>query len=610
MPSLLTKSDLRKFSSSHSGESIVANSSPDKSIGLAVIEALREIPESIKSKEAINRLDDTSNQNEIDDIKDQKPYSDYKEQPLRADGFQALAFRSSFDLVSFYAPHINSGTTTLHKWQCDCNNDLSYAHPTDKKPLRYSLCACNGSGKDAFVIAPFAIFFALCKVKSRCIITSSSGVQLTSQTENYIRNLANDVNNHHGEQIFKINQRHIYCRLTGSEIRLFVTDEEGKAEGYHPIEPGCEMCIILNEAKSIMPMIFRALSRCTGYNYWIEVSTPAGRSGDFFKHFYSPFFKTRHVTTFDCPHLSPEEREKDKLEYGENSAIYKSKHLALFSSLDTGSIITSEAIDKCRALSLERKISWKYKDTIGKRYGIDLAAGGDENVVIEIWGNRITKLFAFREKDTNIGADRIHNKLIEWEVPLDYENIFADDGGIGRGIIYNLQHLGRSSIKRILNQSGASNKKEFLNRGAENWYRVKRIIESCAFCLDYDDGLFYNQLESRNQSQQETQGRIALESKALARAEGRPSPDRADAFVLALTGLTIHDFIEEQITQVASIDAQDHETVFRLAEEKKYAEYEEAINGSAEKTNFNGSLNSLLNKQINLRSTNRMELAL
>jgi len=52
------------------------------------------------------------------------------------------------------------------------------------------------------------------------------------------------------------------------------------------------------------------------------------------------------------------------------------------------------------------------------------------------------------------------------------------------------------------------------------------------------------QLTSRQRKKSEgASGRLFLESKKTAKAHGRPSPDRADAFILALFGRTIDDFI-------------------------------------------------------------------
>lgn len=535
--------------------------------------------------------------------------------PLRETGFQTLDFTSPAELIRFYNKSLNSGETTLHLWQHETSESLAAAKPTQQKPHKFCLCACNGSGKDAFVIAPFAVWFCLTKKQSRCIITSSSGVQLTSQTENYIKNLCQAVNEFHGEEIFKIRQRFIRCVLSGSEIRLFATDEEGKAEGYHPIEPNTEMAIIINEAKSVAPEIFRALRRCTGYNYWIEISTPGAPHGDFYKHF-TKWTNKRHVSTFDCPHLSVDEREADLEELGKNSAWYRSKHLALFTSVDGTCIIPIESVDKVKAMNNIKYVGGYWP----LRIGIDLAAGGDENVITAVRGNRIVKVVYWREKDTVLTAQRINAELENFGIQKNHAYIFADDGGVGHGIIDMLcSDVGSYhwTIARINNQSPAGDKKKYRNRGAENWYRTKRIIEECVFILNnITDDKFFEQLSNRYYKQEASQGRITLESKGEAKANGRPSPDRADSFILALTGLTFEDFLTDENSTKDSDGSRKllrnregfktNEEIQKWQEEQTYDTYGKMNgDGSSGEGKIKGSLNSLLNRMRPRNYNNR-----
>ncbi len=99
------------------------------------------------------------------------------------------------DLLLAHRPDLK-----LYKWQAetlfqlagytDLNDlDLPKTRPTDKTPLYYNLVAANGSGKDQVVISAFAVWFCLSKVRSRCVITSSSYEQLKDQTYKYIKNI-------------------------------------------------------------------------------------------------------------------------------------------------------------------------------------------------------------------------------------------------------------------------------------------------------------------------------------------------------------------------------------------------------------------------------------
>lgn len=458
--------------------------------------------------------------------------------------YQKLDFINPFQLVCFYDQSIAEGIVTLHPWQREVQVSLAEAKPTNKHPCKYCLIAANGSGKDKFILAPFAIWFALTKIRSRCIITTASGTQLTSQTEPYITDLANKVNAFHGQEVFRVRQRYIKCLLTGSEIRLFATDEKGKAEGYHPIDAVSEMAIIVNEGKSVSEDIHEALRRCTGYNYWLEVSS-AGEPKGFFYKAATKWPNVIRITSYDCPHLSSEDIEEDRSDLGEHSAFFRSKHLSLFTSIGGQVVIPMELINTL----LEFPPAFEYP-AWKRRVGIDLAAGGDETVVCITQGNKCLKEFWFRETDTVLAAQRIHDFLSSEKFPKDYEHIYADDGGVGRAIIDNLVHKSWQ-INRVMNQWAAlSDKKQFGNRGAENWYRVKRIIEEKFFDLRQLSKLTIEQLHNRHYKQSLTGGRIFLRDKREEKSEGFKSPDRADAFILSLTGLTVDDFIKDSPNKV------------------------------------------------------------
>jgi hypothetical protein len=479
-------------------------------------------------------------------------------EPLKTEGYQTLDFSDPAELVCFFNEPIASGQVTLHSWQTNTSELVARIKPTSRNPLKFCLVAANGSGKDAFIIAPFAIWFCLTKIQSRCIITSSSGTQLTAQTEGYIRGLAESVNKFFGCEYFRIRQRYITCRLTGSEIRMFATDEAGKAEGYHPMVPNAEMAIVINEWKSVTDEIVSALKRCTGYNYWLGVSTTGECKGSFYyavtkqctpipldnlSSINKPGNYTIRVTSYDCPHLRQEEIEEDKVELGEHSAFFRSKHLALFTSIGGDVIITKELLDKLLenppAFSIS---SWPI------RIGLDYAAGGDEDTICFTKGNKILKEIWFREADTTIAADRFERELLAFGIEKEHDYIWADDGGVGHGITDQLNRRGWK-IKRHLNQWAAINKKQFGNRGAEDWTRVKRLFEEQLFDVSNLSDKTKNQLINRKYKQGVLGARIYLESKKEAKAHGRPSPDRADALVLALTGLTIDEFLKAKTTE-------------------------------------------------------------
>jgi hypothetical protein len=500
------------------------------------------------------------------DAKDDSP-------PLRGK-YEALNFDDPTDLLYFYDPVFNSGRVHLHDWQIDVSEDFVILLPTAQYPYKLALCAANGSGKDAFVVAPFVIWFALTKIRSLSVITSASGVQLTAQTENYIRSLAEKVNDFHGQPMFKINRRFIKCLLTGSEIRLFATDEAGKAEGYHPLDPDAEMAIIVNEAKNVGEDIIGALRRCTGYNYWLYVSTPGEPRGSFYKACSDGIAKQsrwhfRRITAYDCPHLSLDEIESDKRDLGEHSALFRSMRLAQFTAVGGTVVVKQDVVNKWTTNPPARQFThWPM------RIGIDYSAGRDETVIVCWHGNKRIAQICFYEEDTTITADRLEKILAnDWKIPKSHNFIFADDGNVGHSITDMLRRKGWN-ITRIVNQWPARNKREFGNLGAELWYRFNRFIEEGFIILPTDDEKFMTQLTTRKYSST-NMSRIYLQSKKDAKLEGLSSPDRADATVLAFTGVSLDDFMSDK-GEVLKDDSENPASVvsvYDLVQQQKWKQF-------------------------------------
>jgi len=459
--------------------------------------------------------------------------------------WQTLDIPSPAFLVALYIKAFREGKHNLYEWQKERLAEIADSNKTatTHKTYKLALCAANGSGKDYIIVAPTIVWMSLVNIRCLSLITSSSGVQLSAQTEGYIKALCEAINEYHQAPIFRIRQRFIKCNLSGSEIRLFATDEAGKAEGYHPLEPDAKMVIVVNEAKSVSEEIFGALRRCTGYTHWLNISTPGAPTGSFHRACTNPNlgFKYCHVNYTQCSgHMSEAERMADLAELGINSALYRSKWLALFTTIDTNALITTEVLEKLVGdrvpVSHE---SWPL------RIGGDIAAGGDENALIATRGNIIVREEAMREKDTTITAEWFDRLFADLGIQKNHEHIYMDDGGVGHAVIDMLRRKGWE-IRRVRNETKAVQPRHYGNRGAELWYAVKRLAEEGILRLDNASPRLLEQLVSRQYKKANMGGRIFLESKKEAKAEGRPSPDRADALVLSFCGLNLDDFLKDQ----------------------------------------------------------------
>lgn len=425
------------------------------------------------------------------------------------------------------------------------------------QPYLATYVAANGSGKDKVINAITAVGLPLLYRDTFVVATSSSHEQLKNQTEPHIKEAIQRLNARCGCNVYESVEFYHRCSGRNGEIKLFATDTPGRAEGWHPRTPIGRLILITNEAKSIDPTILAAMDRCRGYSHWLEVSSPGGRSGTFYKNWKrankypsalkaEPFkYFGRQVTYHDCPHISEAEAQIVLDKHGEQSLIYQTSFLANFYEEEGDVVIPATFVESCDTVA-------PTGDDIG--IGLDCAAGGDETVVMIRRGNRLVKWKAFTESNIKRAANTVNDFLHEVKHGTYIFN--ADDGGVGRGFLDELVYLGWT-IQRRHNQSLAYNKAKFLNLGAEIYWHTRDLFQARLIVAPTDDDT-RRQLFTRKKDTQEGSGKIKLPSKRLLREQGIQSPDRADAFVLCFFSYR-PGFVRKQVpVEDRYADVSDH----------------------------------------------------
>jgi phage terminase large subunit len=146
-------------------------------------------------------------------------------------------------------------------------------------------------------------------------------------------------------------------------------------------------------------------------------------------------------------------------------------------------------------------------------------------------GNQQIALEAWRDPDTMATTGRIIQTIRNYNVPHDNVNVDAD--GLGGPIVDRLREQG-FHFRAVHNGGEPLDKERFVNLSAELWASAAQKIERGEVALLNDPKLIA-QLASRR-AKPRSDGRVQLESKEEMRRRGLPSPDRADAVVLALAG--------------------------------------------------------------------------
>jgi len=270
------------------------------------------------------------------------------------------------------------------------------------------------------------------------------------------------------------------------------------------------------------------------------------------------FFSSHRITSYDCPHLTDEWIQGMIDKWGRNHPLVRSMIFSEFS--DTGGI--DYVIPKSHWLScVEQRDSIPHKPTQLLAF-IDWAAGGDENVISVVSGNKVEHVLAWTESDTMSAAGKAAAELKRLGVPNS--RIFADDGGLGRPINDYLQQCG-FSVRRVLNNSPSGQPNHFANFGAELWFTASRLIEKQEVILP-DDDILMEQATNRR-TVYTAAGKLALEKKKDMRDRGVTSPDRADAVLASLAlasvmGATSEMFLDNALdgngtlsdSQIAAIE--------------------------------------------------------
>lgn len=446
-----------------------------------------------------------------------------------------MIFANPAELIAFYDENFRLGRYKIYPWQYQILKSFS-RDLSGEDMVRIALIAANGSGKSQFALAPCAVWHAVNFPASQTVVTTASGQQLDKQSGRFIKQLAAKINLMHrqefgGNDVWKINYRQLIYNPDHDQrsyIDLFATDEAGQAEGWHPIVPGGSFAIFVDEVKSIGEDIYEALSRCNGCTRRVDISSPGACCGHFYDVCTRPelLWEVYKVTAYDCPHIKKREIDQVILKHGPNDPLVRSSIFAEFTSADESIILLPETVNKCVREFAQRGMRKEFGQ---RRAGLDLSGGGDETV-LSVWqGNLQLGQECFRFRDAVPRVAHIIELFKKWH--LDPGNVWADDGGLGRG---DLDHLAGAGwrVNRVLNGNPPTDRTRYVNRGTEMWFNFKRFVEDGDAGL-LDDSTLKIQLSTRYYVRQTGSSKLRLESKDEARKKGRPSPDRADAAVLA-----------------------------------------------------------------------------
>jgi hypothetical protein len=213
--------------------------------------------------------------------------------------------------------------------------------------------------------------------------------------------------------------------------------------------------------------------------------------------------------------------DERKARWGEDSPLYVSKVLGKFPEVTDDTLITP--------LMLRKATENEIPGMEHGRYGLDIAEyGTDKTILYRNRGGRVRKVKEWERQGTMETAGKVKAILDEQK---GYVPVVIDSVGVGSGAADRLIEQGYL-VHRFNGGERAKQPKKFVNRRAECYWNLRTLLEDELLDLDSKDEDLLAQLGTIKYTI-DSAGRIAIEKKSDMKKRGLPSPDHADALMMA-----------------------------------------------------------------------------
>jgi hypothetical protein len=329
-------------------------------------------------------------------------------------------------------------------------------------------------------------------------------------------------------------------KLNNSEAFAMASDKPSAMEGTH----GTNIGFVFDEAKTIPEETFDATagafatfgSESEGVGYALAISTPGITSGRFYEMFkdrrkFTKWFPI-HVTLEEAiaaGRVSAEWVEEKKLEWGEESGLYKTRVLGDFDDSGEDVLIPIAWVEAAN----ERYYAVNGLGHGQVSYGGDVAReGADKITFVEKVGDVVGPItYKSRQSNTKTTGDWVN--LVQYK-----DDKIAIDRGDGAGVIDRMRELGYAVINvnfgskaNMKDQSGLRN---FNNLRSQLWWMMRELLDpdlGATLALAPDDKLTGDL--TAPQWWHASNGDIVVEGKKEVRKRLKRSTDSADCVMLA-----------------------------------------------------------------------------
>lgn len=248
------------------------------------------------------------------------------------------------------------------------------------------------------------------------------------------------------------------------------------------------------------------------------------------------------ISSFDTPNLSgepvPDEMrhllpdptwvEDAKKRWGEDSPAYQSKVLGEFPEISEDTLIPQRHIVAAQNRTLEHVTE--------PVLGVDVARFGTDRTVMALYTGGPLRIIESRGKQSTVETTgRVIHQAREHRV----DQIRVDGVGVGGGVVDQLAEQG-FPVYDMQAGAGATDPAVYKNARAEWYWCLRGLFEDGLVDLDPNDDELAAQLAALRYAYT-SRGQILIESKDDMKKRGMPSPDRADAVMLAAAKVNLPD---------------------------------------------------------------------
>ena len=217
--------------------------------------------------------------------------------------------------------------------------------------------------------------------------------------------------------------------------------------------------------------------------------------------------------------------EERRETWGEDNPIYRARVLGEFPDQEEDTLIKLFDVEAAAARGQDEVLEDELEQVAV--LAVDVARfGSDRSVILRRRGDRVEDVRVFRQLDTMQLAGWVVSAIKE----VQPTRIYIDEIGVGAGVVDRLKEEGYG-VKGINVARRSRQDDLFANLRAEGFWRLRELFASGRIAIPSDNQLM-GELAALRYSY-DSQGRILVESKDSMRQRGLPSPDKADALMLA-----------------------------------------------------------------------------